>query len=110
MGCLVWVVLFGVALHYGLAIGRIYYRYAEFEEAMRSSARFASMQSDEAIRRTLVTTVDQLGLPDEARQLWIRRSGPPYLIEIEAWYDERLTFPFGKFVDLTFHPKVEFRF
>lgn len=107
---MVWVVLFGVALHYGLAVGRIYFRYAKFDDAMRTAAASAPERGDEAIRLSLSATVDELGLPAEARQLWIRRSGPPYLIEIEAWYDERLTFPFGKFVDLTFHPKVEFRF
>lgn len=110
LGCLLWVVLFGVALHYGLAVGRVYHRYLKFEDAMRTAALSAPFQGDDAIRRTLVATAEQLKLPAEARRVWIRRTGPPFLIEIQAWYDERLSLPLGKAVDLTFHPTVEYRF
>lgn len=105
-----WLVVFGAALHYGLAVGRIYLRYARFDDALRTAAASASERSDEAIRASLLRTIDSLALPAEARQLWIHRSGAPNRIQLEAWYDERLTFPFGRFVDLTFHPKAEHRF
>lgn len=110
LGCLLSAVLFAGALHYGLSVGRVYHRYLKFKDAMRGAAISASTRGDEAIRRTLVTRADDLGLPGEAKRLWIRRSGPPPRIEIHSWYDEQLNLPFGQSVVLTFHPMVEHYF
>jgi len=106
-GCLLSLVLFAGAIVYGGQIGRIYWRYYELVDEMRASARFARSRSDEAIRRTLRAKVDELGLPDEARRIEIRRVGPPYRITIRAEYRERLDLPLGRPVYIPFHPRAE---
>jgi hypothetical protein len=110
MGCLLSVVLFAGAIVYGGQIGKIYYRYYELVDEMQESARFARNRSDDAIRRTLLARIDELGLPEEARRIQVRRSGPPYAIRISTQYQERLDLPFGRPVYIRFRPKAESSF
>ncbi|MEK7380216.1 MAG: hypothetical protein AAB075_04320 [Gemmatimonadota bacterium] len=109
LGCLVTLVLFMGALYYGTEVGRIYYRYYSLVDVMKVQARFARNQTDQVIRRNILSRIDDLGLPSEARRLLIRRDGPPYQIVIRTQYRELLQLPFRS-VQLTFRPKVESRF
>lgn len=110
LGCLVSLVLFAGAIYYGVQMGGIYLRYYELVDQMRVSARFAANQSDAVIRRNLQITVDDLGIPAEAKRVAIRRFGPPPTIRIRITYMERLDLPFGRRVDISFRPEVEQRF
>lgn len=110
MGCLLSLVLFTGAIVYGGQIGRIYWRYYELVDEMRQSARFARNRSDDAIRRNLRARVDELGLPEEAKRIQVRRTGPPYSILITTQYQERLDLPVGRTIYIRFRPKAESRF
>lgn len=110
MGCLLSLVLFTGAIVYGGRIGKIYWRYYELVDEMQESARFARSRSDDAIRRNLRARVDELGLPEEAKRIQVRRTGPPYSILITTQYQERLDLPVGRTVYIRFRPKAESRF
>lgn len=110
MGCLLSLLLFGGAIFYGVQIGRIYFRYYELVEQMRSSARFARNQGDDVIRRDILEVVDRLGIPEEARRISIQRFGNPPSIRIRTEYEERLHLPLGRHLDIPFRPQVERRF
>ena len=109
-GCLLTLALFLGALYYGTEVGKIYWRYYAIRDAMETEARFAGNQSDEAIRRTLLSRIDELGLPREARRLNIRRSGPPNRIVIRTEYREVLELPIVEPRWITLKPRVESRF
>jgi hypothetical protein len=107
IGCLVSLALFAAALYYGIEVGRMYWRYYELRDEMARVARLAPNTSDEAIRRTLLSRIEALGLPDEARRVVVRRSGPPSQIHISTEYRETLHLPFGSARHITFRPRVE---
>ena len=110
MGCLLSLALFAGAIVYGGQIGKIYWRYYELLDEMRESARFARSRSDDAIRRNLRARIDDLGLPEEAKRIQVRRTGPPYSILITTQYQERLDLPVGRTIYIRFRPKAESRF
>lgn len=110
LGCLVSLALFVAALTYGVQIGKIYWRYYEFLDEVKQSARFASTSTDDVIRRNLQARVDELGLPPEAKRIGIRRVGPPYRILIRTEYRERIDLPIGPPRFITFKPRVESNF
>jgi hypothetical protein len=109
LGCLVSLALFAGAIIYGGQVGRMYWRYYELMDTMKASAQFAKSQTDDVIRRNLYATIDQLGLPAEAKRIQIRRVGPPWTILIRSMYQERLDLP-GRSILITFRPKAEARF
>jgi hypothetical protein len=92
-GCLFTVMLFCVALYYGVHIGDVYLRYYQFQEEMRSEARLAPSLTDGVIRRRLLLKVDQLDLPAEAQKIQIKRTARPPQITIEAEYTEEVHLP-----------------
>lgn len=109
LGCLLSLALFVGALTYGTRVGKIYWRYYELVDELKSAARFAQMQSDEAIRRLLSDRMDALEIPAEAKnRLLVRRTNaPPFRILIRTQYQERLDLPFGKSRYIVFKPNVE---
>jgi len=109
LGCLVSLVLFVGALIYGTRVGKMYWRYYEFVDDIKESARFAQMQSDDVIRRNLLQRIDELAIPAEAKRgLVVRRTQvPPYRIVIRTQYRERLDLPVGPPRYIVFKPNVE---
>lgn len=110
LGCLLSLVLFTGAIYYGINLGRMYWRYYELVDEMRRAARFASNTPDDAIRRSVLARIEELGIPPEARRLVIRRTGPPWQILIRTEYQETVRLPVGPPRNITFRPKVESRF
>ncbi len=92
-GCLVWLVIFGVALYYGSHVGSVYWRFYQYEEEMASQARLAPSLTDAVIRRRLHALVDELDLPPEAGRIKIERTGKPRRISISAEYSDSLALP-----------------
>jgi hypothetical protein len=92
-GCLLTLLVFAVALYYGVHIGEVYWRFYQYQEEMRSQARLAPSIEDGVIRRRLLTTVDDLGLPAEAQKIQIKRTARPRQIIIESEYTEEVTLP-----------------
>lgn len=93
IGCLLSLLIFAAIAYYGVNIGRVYLRYYQLMDTMRSNARLAPSLTDATIRRRLLTRVDELGLPQEAQKFVIKRSGQPRTITIETQYSESVELP-----------------
>ena len=102
-GCLLTLLVFAAALYYGVHIGEVYWRFYQYQEEMRSQARLAPSIPDGVIRRRLLTTVDELGLPAEAQKIQIKRTARPRQITIESEYAEEVTLPLFHHT-FQFHP------
>lgn len=94
-GCLFSLVLFAVALYYGVNIGQVYLRYYQVLDGMRIQARMAPSLQDEVIARRLEAQADSL-LPGGAPQFRITRGGHPYRITIETEYTDAVDLPLFK--------------
>ena len=110
LGCLFSLVLFLGTIYYGSQVGVIYWRLFELRDSMRQAARFSQNQTDEQIRRQLVSQVREIGLPPEAARFQIRRTGRPNRIVIETTYSETLQLPFIEARVIHFAPRVEHRY
>ncbi len=109
MGCLFVVLIVVAVVYFGLPIGGMYIRYYRMENEMKTQARFAPSIDDGAIQRRLLQTVDDLGLPLEARRrLRIRRTRRPRQIVISTSWEETIVLPFYTRVQ-TFAPEVRER-
>ncbi len=93
-GCLFSVLVLTAVIYFGLPIAAMYIRYYRMENEMQTQARFAPSIDDGTIRRRLLQTIDNLGLPAEARQLRIRRINRPREIIISTSWHETITLPF----------------
>lgn len=110
LGCLLSLVLFLGTIYYGSQVGVIYWRLFELRDAMRQAARFSQNQTDDQVRRQLVSQVREIGLPPEATRFRIRRTGRPNRIVIETSYSETLELPLIEARVITFSPRVEHRY
>ena len=108
IGCLFTILIFVAVLYYGVDIGRIYWNYYRLEDEMQTSARFASTQSDDQIRKHLVGVSEDLGLPAEARRFIIRRTDHPPMVSINTSYTVELELPFTRRT-LVMRPEVAVR-
>ena len=108
LGCLFSLLLVAVVFYYGIDIGRVYWAYYKLLDQMRVSARFAQTQNDEQILRTLRGTVDELGLPDQAKRFVIRRTEGPRMIRIQTQYTVEIELPFTVRI-VTMKPEAEAR-
>lgn len=109
LGCILSLVLFAVALYYGVHIGQVYLRYYRLLEEMKTQARLAPGLEDEVLRRRLVGTTAELDLPAEASRFMILKPArtPPVII-IETRYQETVDLPLFKHT-FKLHPRVEER-
>ena len=73
IGCLVFVLVAVAVAYFGVPLAALYIRYYRFENEMQTQARFAPSIDDDTIRRRLWRKIEELGLPDDARRLRIRR-------------------------------------
>jgi hypothetical protein len=94
-GCLVSLLLFAGALYYGVNIGKVYLRYYQLLDGMRSQARMAPSLQDDVIYRRLNAQADSL-LPGGHPSFKITRGGRPSRIVIETEYTERVDLPLFK--------------
>jgi hypothetical protein len=92
LGCLFSLLLFSVALYYGVNIGRVYVRYYELRDGMRTQARLAPSLQDDVIQRRLSEQAAAL-LPGRSPQFRITRGGRPNRIIIETEYADQVDLP-----------------
>jgi hypothetical protein len=90
--------------YFGIGVAQKYWNFYQYQDDMRQEARFASHFTNDAILVHLRASADSLGLPDDARQIAVRRSD--HAITIDAEYDERIEVP-GYKRDVHFHPHAE---
>lgn len=109
MGCLFSILIAALVLYYGTNLGRVWWRYYEILDRMKSAARFAQSQTDAQILHRLQLDVVEIGLPGEAKNFRIRRTTGPLEISIATNYHEKVELPFVN-KSLAFHPSVHQRF
>ena len=95
VGCLLSLLLFAAALYYGVNIGRVYLRYYQLIDGMRSQARLAPSLQDDVIHRRLRSQADSL-FPGAAPDFKITRGGQPRRIVIETQYTDKVDLPLFK--------------
>jgi hypothetical protein len=99
------LLLFMAALYYGVNIGKVYLRYYELLDGMRTQARLAPSLTDDVIQRRLVGQAQAL-LPGGAPRFRITRSGHPKRILIETEYTDRVDLPLFKH-EFVLRPRAE---
>lgn len=108
LGCLFTLLLVAAVAYFGIPIGEAYVRHYRFEDAMRQSARFARVHTDDVIRSRLQAMADSLDLPPEAKAIAIRRA-PGDRITIASQYTVEFELP-GMVHVHTFRPRAEGRY
>jgi hypothetical protein len=103
-GCLFMLLLVIGAGYVGVAFGQKYWRYYQFEDDFRQQVRFAAHTQNDAMLNELRASADSLGLPDDARQITIKRNAK--MISIDCEYDDRVELPHYS-RDIHFHPHAE---
>lgn len=107
-GCLFPLVLLGLFLFLGVKFGRPWFAYQQFQDEMRSAAKFASTISDSAIRARITARADSLRLPKGAKErLRLTRFGDPPRILIETSYTAVVELPLLGPREMRFTPTVE---
>jgi hypothetical protein len=104
LGCLLGLALLAAVGLAGFNLGSAYLRFYRFRDVMRTEARFASRNTDEAILAKLRAAADSLGLPPRAKRIQIRRR--PTSIRISTEYVETVELPFMT-REVRFAPVVE---
>jgi hypothetical protein len=107
LGCLIPLLLLAVVAYFGFPAGEAYFKFYQYKDAMGQEARFAATQTDEHIRRRLVSLADSLHMPTGAELVSIERSSGT--VTISAEYDEIIRLPFNKEKVITFRPWVRSR-
>jgi hypothetical protein len=94
-GCVFSLLLFVAAVYYGVNIGKVYLRYHQLLDNMRSQARLAPSLQDDVIYRRLTLQADSL-LPQGRPRFKITRGGHPNRIVIETEYRDHVDLPLFK--------------
>lgn len=84
LGCLVALMLVATVLYFGVGIGEHYFRFYQYQDAMRQEVKFAAHNSDALILRHLRERADSLGLPEAAGEVNLQREGRH--IEMDSEY------------------------
>lgn len=104
LGCLFSAAVAAVVIYFGVNIGGAYWRYYEFQDDMKQLVEFAPRTSNENLVIRLRASADSLELPDDAKQIVVRRTET--LLSIDAEYDEHIELPM--YVrDIHFHPHAD---
>jgi hypothetical protein len=92
LGCLVVLLLLTAAGYFSVNLGEAYWRFYQFQDAMKQEARFAGRRTDEAIAQRLRAKADSIGLPEEAiKRLRVRRAQSR--LRITSEYVETIELP-----------------
>ena len=104
-GCLFSLLVFVVALYYGVNIGEVYFRYYRLLDEMDSQARIAAGLDNGTIARRIAAAVGEIGIPDSAAKVVVRRTLSPREITITTDYSETVDLPLFNHT-FVFHPKA----
>ena len=104
LGCLFALLIVAAAMYFGINIGEAYWRFYEFQDAMRQEVRFAKQIPDDRIKLHLAALADSLGLPEEATDITVDRTRSE--ISVSAEYSERVELPLFVRV-IRFNPRAQ---
>jgi hypothetical protein len=91
LGCLIPLLVLAAIVYFGVNIGEVYFRFYQYQDAMRQEVRFAAHNTDQAIIRRLQQQADSLGLPEAAGVVTLQRDGRH--IALESEYYEHIELP-----------------
>ena len=106
LGCLLVVLILAAAAYFGVNIGRTYWRFYEYQDAISQEVKFNADKPDSLLLAHLRAAADSLGLPEDAWQLTIQRDRRARRIVISADYTEPIEFPLMVKL-ISFHPRAE---
>lgn len=105
LGCIVRLALVLAAAYYAFQLLEPYVRYLRIQDALEQQATFGVNLSDHEIRQRVVVEVVKLGLPEEAKTVYIQRvKGEKIVIWLE--YTETIKLP-GFRREFHFAPRAE---
>ena len=104
LGCLFTLMILGAIMYFGLNLGRVYWRFYEYQDDMRQEVRFASQHTNDQILLHLKASADSLELPEGAGKVSLRRTNS--FISVEAEYYENVELPMYV-KEFHFHPHAE---
>ena len=104
LGCLFTLLIVTAAVYFGVNVAEVYWRFYEYQDDMRSLARFGSNAPSDTIVSHLRASADSLGLPGDAGRVIVRRTDSRSVLESD--YYERVELP-GYVRDIHFHPRAE---
>ena len=104
-GCLFSLLVFVAALYYGVNVGEVFFRYYRLLDEMDSQARIAAGLDNGTIARRIASAVQDIGIPDSAGRVVVRRTASPREITITTDYSETVNLPFFTHT-FVFHPKA----
>jgi hypothetical protein len=104
LGCLFTLLVIAATMYFGVNIGEVYFRFYQYQDAMRQEVRFAAHNSDQMIVRHLREQADSLGLPEGAALVTVQRDGRH--IEMESEYYEHVELPLTV-REVRFNPHAE---
>jgi hypothetical protein len=107
LGCLFTLLVMAAIVYFGVNLGRVYWRFYEYQDDMRQEVRFASQHTNDQIVTALRASADSLGLPEGAGKISIRRNNTS--ISVEAEYYENVELPMYV-KELHLHPHAEGKF
>ena len=108
LGCLLTILLVGTVAYIAIQFLPPWMRYEQFQDEMRTNARFGTTLPDSVIMARLLARADTLGLPPAAHHITIRHLvGPPPRMIIRAQYVEEVNLPIFGVKTLTFRPSAE---
>ena len=105
LGCVVTLLIIALGLYYGIPLGNVYYRYWSLKQEIRTQARLAPSIDNATILRRIQRKAEELNLPEEAKDVSIRRTRRPREITIKTSYEENIELPFFNFT-LALTPEV----
>lgn len=105
VGCLLSLLVAVAAVYYSMDAVRVYFRYWQIKDEMRSVARLAAGLDDATIQRRLRSKAEALDLPASAQRFTIRRLARPREIRISMSYDDTVIWPFYQYT-FRFKPEV----
>ncbi len=107
-GCLAPLALLALLLFLGVKFGRPWFADEQFQDEIRSTAKFASTLSDSAMRARITARADSLHLPKAAKtNLRINRLDNPPRVLVETHYEVLVVLPFIDPVTIKFQAHAE---
>ncbi|MFI5310184.1 MAG: hypothetical protein ACHQQ3_03050 [Gemmatimonadales bacterium] len=91
IGCLVTILIIAAVCYFGANVAEVFWNEYQYQDRMRTEARFAAHRSDAVIRRRVSSFADSLNLPEGARNVTVRRGD--HMIYIFADYYEHIELP-----------------
>ena len=105
LGCLLQILVLAAVVYVGLLAGEEALAYYRFKDAMKNEARFASVRSDQEMRKRLRAFTDSVELPPAAKDINIVREDNR--IRIWSEYDQVFKLPFNHEKIVHLRPSVE---